>query len=310
MTLTPTFIQPDAAAVARALRASGMRRHAPWLHTEVARRMQERMSALRTPPKTILNWWAHWGGSNSVLKAAYQGSQIMDVEPQGFVYDARSISRAGHFFMPKSWAAWLKNQCRVLFKSLTRKIISDAEVPEKSCDGIWANMMLHLAPDVPELLSQWHQSLHTNGILMFSTLGPDSFASLRQIYSRLGWGFPAQAFADMHHLGDALVKAGFADPVIDQEHLTLTWSDASALLAEIRTWGRNAHAQRYVGLRSRRWYKQMLLALEDLKQADGRIALELELVYGHAIKPMPRVALDPVAHISLDQMRKMVKLRQ
>ena len=185
--------------------------------------------------------------------------------------------------------------------------MSETEVPHSCHDGIWANMMLHLAPDVPKLLSHWHQSLQTNGVLIFSTLGPDSFASLREIYVRKGWGPPAQDFADMHHLGDALVKAGFADPVMDQEHLTLTWSDASAFLEEVRTWGQNAHAKRYRGLRNRRWYKQLLLALEELKQADGRIAVELELVYGHAIKPLPKVALDSVAHISFDQMREMVR---
>jgi malonyl-CoA O-methyltransferase len=295
MTTNPHFIQPDNTAVKRGIKSAFGQPQAPWLYTEVARRMQERLTALKNPPQVIFNWWGTWGGSASILERAYPKAKIHHVEP--VAYECYTAARPRHTF-----SAWWKR-----FTSGRSPTYIDTSVPVGHADGVWANMMLHLAPDVPQLLAQWKNALQTHGVLMFSTLGPDSMASLRSIYARKGWGFPAQEFADMHHLGDALVKAGYADPVVDQEHLTLTWTDAKALLAELRTWGVNAHPQRHQGLRSRQWYAQLIQALDELKQPDGRLALELEIIYGHAIKPRPKVEIEAVSHIPLAQMREMVR---
>jgi hypothetical protein len=101
-------------------------------------------------------------------------------------------------------------------------------------------MALHLVDDPLALMQQWHRALAVDGFLMFSTLGPGSMQGLRQVYARLGWPTPHAPFVDMHDLGDMLVHTGFADPVMDQEILTLTWPDADALLGELRTLGGNA----------------------------------------------------------------------
>jgi malonyl-CoA O-methyltransferase len=112
----------------------------------------------------------------------------------------------------------------------------------------------------------------------------------------------------MHDLGDMLVTAGFADPVMDQETVTLTWPDADAALAELRTLGGNVSPQRFAGLRTPRWRQRLGQTLvERAGTGDGRIALEFEIVYGHAFRPAPRPRLAAQTEVSVDEMRQMVR---
>ena len=142
---------------------------------------------------------------------------------------------------------------------------------------------------------------------MFSCLGPGTLRELRAMYESLGWPAPTPDFIDMHDLGDMLVRAGFADPVMDQETLTLRWDSAEALLAELRALGGNAAPDRLPGLRTPRWRQQLLRGLESLKGADGKIGLSFELAYGHAFKAVPRLKLDEEAVLPLKDMRAMLR---
>jgi malonyl-CoA O-methyltransferase len=179
-----------------------------------------------------------------------------------------------------------------------------AEVPAGQAQLVWANMALHGQADRAGLLRHWHAALAVGGFLMFSTLGPDTARELVALYQALGLG-PAQApLPDMHDLGDDLVHAGFADPVMDQEHLDLSWSSPQALLAELRQWGANAHPQRLAGLRTPRWHAHLCDALAAQADAAGRIHLSVELVYGHAFKAPPRAAPGAEVTVSLAQLHQ------
>ena len=153
----------------------------------------------------------------------------------------------------------------------------------------------------------WQRALDVDGFLMFSTLGPGSLRELVQLYGRLGWPVPMAPFVDMHDLGDMLVQAGFADPVMDQETLTLNWPSSEALLAELRLLGGNIDPHRMPGLRTPRWRARLLQALDSLAGPDGRIALGFEVVYGHAFKAVPRPRMAGETAVSLDDMRAMVR---
>ena len=114
----------------------------------------------------------------------------------------------------------------------------------------------------------------------------------------------------MHDWGDMLVAAGFAAPVMDMERITLTWSAPAPLLAELRGLGRNLHPARFGGLRTPGWRRRLEQALSrHLREptADGRLALDFEIVYGHAFKPPPRRTAGADQHIGLDSMRDMLK---
>jgi malonyl-CoA O-methyltransferase len=111
----------------------------------------------------------------------------------------------------------------------------------------------------------------------------------------------------MHDFGEMLVQAGFADPVMDQETLTLRWSNPRALLAELRTLGGNAAPDRFDGLRTPRWRARLERALESLAAPDGTLGLSFEVAYGHAFKAAPRLRAGEATTVSLDDMRAMVR---
>jgi malonyl-CoA O-methyltransferase len=175
-------------------------------------------------------------------------------------------------------------------------------------DMLWANMLLHHTHLPRALLARWHGLLRENGFLMFSCLGPDSLKELRGVYSQLGWSPPAQPFTDMHDWGDMLVQAGFAEPVMDMERITLSYAGASALLAELRTLGRNVHLLRDPRTRGRAWLAQLHEGLEAHmpRSDDGRLLLTFEVVYGHAHKGAPRIPVAPASAVSLQDMRRML----
>ena len=144
---------------------------------------------------------------------------------------------------------------------------------------------------------------------MFSCLGPGTLRELRALYARLGWGLPTPAFVDMHDLGDMLVHAGFADPVMDQEVITLQWRDADSLLAELRSLGGNASPQRHAGLRTPRWRERLIGELAALADAQGRISMSFEVAYGHAFRAAPRARVSDVTSVPLDDMRALIRGR-
>jgi len=270
----------DASAVHAVLRRLQRQAEAPWLHGEVARRMGERLAIIRMKPTLLFDWWGHLGASAGVLAEVCPLAQRVAVEPSGALLE-RSASTA-------------------------RALSTRAELPP-GAQLVWANMMLHLVPDPPVLIERWHRLLAVDGFVMFSCLGPGTLRELRALYERLGWPAPTPDFIDMHDLGDMLVRAGFADPVMDQETLTLRWDSAEALLAELRGLGGNAAPDRMPGLRSPRWRRRLVRELDSLQDADGKLSLSFEIAYGHAFKAAPRLKVAEAAVLSLEDMRTMLR---
>ena len=286
--------QADAAALASNLRRCARAGSPPWLHGEVARRMAARLPVIRLRPQSVLQWWGWWGASDELLAAAYPKAQRVLAEPTSAIA-ARSARAAQRPW----WAAGLR-------RARAEVVLAD-DVAADSCQLLWANMMLHAVPDPATLLARWHSALAVDGFVMFSCLGPDTLKELRPLYARLGWGVPAQDFVDMHDIGDMMLHAGFADPVMDQERISLTFADAPALLAELRGLGRNAAPRRHAGLRTPRWRERLLQELATLAGSDGRIGLGFEVVYGHAFKAAPRARASAETAVPLEQMRALVR---
>ena len=168
-------------------------------------------------------------------------------------------------------------------------------------------MMLHAVVDPPALIARWHEVLSVDGFVMFSCLGPGTLRELRALYERCGWPAPTPGFVDMHDLGDMLVQAGFADPVMDQETLTLQWDSPAALLAELRSLGGNTAPDRIKGLRTPRWRHALERELGALAGADGKIGLSFEVAYGHAFKGAARAMAGAATKVSLADMRAMLR---
>jgi malonyl-CoA O-methyltransferase len=182
---------------------------------------------------------------------------------------------------------------------------SDAEIGRAQL--VWANMALHWVVDPPALFARWHALLEVEGVVVFSCLGPGTLRELRDLYRDEGWPAPTPGYIDMHDLGDMLVDAGFADPVLDQETITLRWKSAEALLAELRQLGGNTAPDRHPALRTPAWRERLLAALRKRADGDGSIGLGIEVAYGHGFKPAPRLRGDAPVAVSLDEMRAMVR---
>ena len=266
-----------------------------WLHGEVAKRMAQRLVLMRSQP----THWAHWqpslGGwsSQAIVSGQYPQAGCTVVESE-----AALLSQARQRLTPPWWNRW---------RTRTPRFALSLDQPAQM---VWANMGLHMQARPHALMAQWNGALSPEGFVMFSCLGPDTLRSLKGIYSQQGWPPAAHDFTDMHDWGDMLLEAGFAQPVMDMEHITLTYPDAPSLLAELRTLGRNLHPQRFSGLRGKNWLTSLQQAIEqDLisPQSSGRLALNFEVIYGHAFKAPTRLSVKPETQVSLAQMKAQLK---
>jgi malonyl-CoA O-methyltransferase len=130
--------------------------------------------------------------------------------------------------------------------------------------------------------------LETGGLFMFSALGPDTLRELRDCFAAAGPGWHVRRFIDLHDIGDALGRAGFAAPVMDMEVLTLTYETLDGLFADLRSTGSaNAMRGRRRSLTAPGRMQAVRQAYEALRH-DGRLPATFEVIYGHAWKAAPR----------------------
>ncbi|HEY3634810.1 MAG TPA: biotin synthase [Caldimonas sp.] len=284
----------DPVATHAALRRIARNAALPWLHGEIARRLIERLAPMRAAPRRIVEWWATAGGGDEVLRAAYPRAERVAVEPDAAWAARRRAAQR------RPW--WSFGAAGAL---VVEESASDAEIGRAQL--VWANMALHLVVDPPALFARWQRLLDIDGIAVFSCLGPGTLRELRELYAAHGWPAPTPGFVDMHDLGDMLVDAGFADPVLDQETITLRWKSADALLQELRGLGGNTAPDRHAALRTPAWRQRLRDALAERADADGSIGLSVEVAYGHGFKPAPRLRADAPVSVSLDDMRAMVR---
>ena len=267
----------------------------PWLHGEVARRMAARLPVIRLKPSRILDWGAFVGGSQAVLQQSYPQAQRLAVEPDAARRDATAAALQRPWWSAARW------------RGGATSALCAADVAAASGELLWSNMGLHGVIDPQAEMAAWHRALVVDGFLMFSTLGPGTLGGLRALHAAQGWPVPMAPLVDMHDLGDMLVQAGFADPVMDQETITLTWATPEALLTELRQLGGNVDPRRTAGLRTPRWRERLCALLAERAAPDGRVALDFEVVYGHAFRPAPRPRLSAQTQVPLDDMRAMVR---
>lgn len=281
----------DGAALQHQLRRLNRAPQAPWLHGEVARRMAERLPAIRLQPQRVLDWGAFLGGGAAMLREQYPTAELWVVEDDTL----RAPDPAPPWWRPARWGL-----------RTPRRVRADG-LEAGGAQLLWSNMGLHFEADPQALFTRWQRATAVGGFLMFSTLGPGTLTTLAALYRVAGWPVPLAPFVDMHDLGDMLVHAGFAEPVMDQETITLTWSDAAACLTELRSLGGNAAPGRHAGLRTPRWRQRLEQALVEQAGNGGRIALPFEIVYGHAFRAAPRARVAEETRVPLADLRAMVR---
>jgi len=240
------------------------------LQREVGHRIIERLELVRMEPVTILDVGAGTGVFCSALSRRYKKARIiaLDLSPRML---ATARSRRGLFHR-----GWFNKQSFVC---------GDAEqlpLADHSVDLVFSNLTIQWCADLDRTFHEFRRVLKPGGLLMFSTLGPDTLKELRESWRAVDDDVHVHEFLDMHDVGDALLRAGLADPVMDAERFTLTYPDANQLMRELKILGaHNAATERRHGLTGKARLKKMAQAYERYRH-EGLLPASYEVVYGHA----------------------------
>jgi malonyl-CoA O-methyltransferase len=235
------------------------------LQREVGARLYERLDYLRIEPRVTLDLGAGTGQFSAKLARRYRSTRVitLDIAP-AMVSAARRSKR------------WFSKQ---------RFVCGDAEalpLANQSVDLIFSNLTLQWCTDLDAVFRECTRILAPGGAVLFSTLGPDTLRELRSCWRSVDAYNHVNAFIDMHDVGDAMLRGGLTDPVVDADRLTLTYPDVFRLMSDLKLLGaRNATAGRARGLTGKGKLQAMIAAYEQLRH-DGALPATYEVVYGHA----------------------------
>lgn len=254
------------------------------LQREIGRRMLDRLSYIRHQPKVMLDVGAGTGETTMALKKYYKKGRIIALD----------------FAMPmlhqvRKRGGWLgRPSC----------VCADAEqlpLADQSVDMIFSNVVLQWCNDLQGTFSEFVRVLRPNGMLLFSTFGPDTLRELRTSWSQVDGHSHVSPFPDMHDVGDAMVQAGLVEPVVDVDRLRLTYDDVPSLMRDLKTLGaHNVTRKRPRGLTGKGRLQAMCEAYESFRMEDEKLPASYEVVYGHAWAPKQR-QVDGVTCIPVDQ---------
>jgi malonyl-CoA O-methyltransferase len=251
-------------------RAASTYDEAAVLQKEVAGRLLERLDYVKLQPQVVLDLGSGTGFCAAALAQRYKKARViaLDIAPAMLLQARNKLSPLDR-----------------LFNNRQRFVCADADflpLKDQSVDLVVSNLTLQWCPNLDQTFAEARRVLKPNGLFMFSTLGPDTLKELRQSWQSVDANIHVHTFIDMHDVGDALLRAGFADPVMDVETITLTYKEAGTLMRDLKALGaRNASAARSKGLTGRRRLQSMLGAYEKFRR-HGVLPATYEVVYGQA----------------------------
>lgn len=226
---------------------------------EIRDRLLERLALVSLQPNLILELGAGTGAARASLQSLYPDARILELD----------------------WSEAMLAQ-----SSGDGRLCADAHrlpLADAGIDMVFSNLMLQGCAEPERVFNEARRVLKHPGLFLFTTLGPDTLKQLRRAWSRVDDLPHVHAFADMHNIGDALVQAGFRDPVMDVENLTITYGHAERLIADLRQAGAtNRLLERRRGLTPPRLWQAMLAELEAARNAEGRLEITVELITGQA----------------------------
>jgi malonyl-CoA O-methyltransferase len=269
-------------------RAAPTYESAAAVQREIRTRLLERLDIVRLVPGTVLDLGAGTGHASRELKRRYSSARViaLDLSLQMLRESARQQSFLRRF----------------------APVCADAHgLPLRtgSIDLVLSNLLLEWCHDPDAVFAEVARVLRPQGLFTFTTVGPDTLKELRELWRGLDEAPHVHRFIDMHDFGDALLRAGFAEPVMDTERLTVTYPSLNALLSDLRGSGaRNIATGRRRGLTGRARGRTVLARSEALTR-NGPLHIGVEVIHGHAWAPAerrPRRAGDEVL-VPLDALR-------
>lgn len=268
---------PDKRAVRRSFdRASATYDGADVLQREVGERLLKHLDPIRLEPAALVDLGCGTGALFEPLQARFPGSRLVGVDLAQSML-ARAARRT---------PAWR----RLLRRPGAHLVCADAErlpLATGATQLVFSNLALQWC-DPRSVFAEAARVLQPAGLFLFSTFGPDTLKELRAAFARADGLEHVNTFIDMHDLGDLLVHAGFADPVMEMELITLEYSTVEALLRDLKAIGaHNSLPGRPRGLLGRNRWRRMVDSYEALRR-EGALPATYEVIYGHAWRAAPR----------------------
>lgn len=279
----------DKARVRRAFgRAADGYDQAAVLQREVGGRMLERLDVVRLQPEVILDAGAGTGAQAELLLRRYRKARVLALD----------------FALPMLWQArrrggWLRRP-GCLCGDLEHLPLADASV-----DLVYSNLALQWVNSLERAFAECLRVLRPGGLFVFTTFGPDTLQELRAAWARVdGDHAHVSPFVDMHDVGDILMRARFADPVMDVDRLVLTYDEVGGVMRDLKAIGAaNAVQGRFRGMTGKGRMAAMRGAYDAFRDADGRLPATYEVVHGHAWAPEQRQVAGET-HVPLDLVRR------
>ncbi len=248
-----------------------------FLQQEVARRLDERLAVMKLDPARILDAGCGTGFALPLLNRRYPKAGLIGLDL------AHAMLTEARRRLPKPS---LFDRLRAPFAAPPMALIgADIEaipLAADSVDLIWSNLALQWLDGPEAALRELRRVSASGGLVLFSTFGPDTLKELRAAFHGLDGYRHVNRFVDMHDLGDALIHAGFANPVMEMECLTLTYADLKGVLRDLKGIGADTVLDgRRHGLMGRREWQQLVVNYEAFRH-EGRLPATYEVIYGHA----------------------------
>jgi len=248
------------------------------LQARVRDELLQRLDVVRLEPAVVLDLGAGTGHASLALKRRFRSSQVVALDlAEGMLREA--------------------GRRQTLLRRFRRVCGHAAQLPlrDASVDLVFSNLMLQWCTDPDAVFRECRRVLRPGGLLTFTTFGPDTLVELRRAWAAADHHTHVNRFIDMHDLGDALLRAGLVEPVMDVERYTLTYAEVRDLMLDLKAIGaHNANAGRPRGLTGKGALARMTAAYEAVRR-DGRLPATHEVVFGQAWVPVgaPRAARVP-----------------
>jgi malonyl-CoA O-methyltransferase len=281
------------------------------LQKTVAERVDERLELTTLNPLVVVDVGAGTGLLTQKVIQRYPQAQHIAIDlSEGMLAQARQRLKSPKFkWLPQE--LWSKDAAQLINADAYALPLAD-----QSVDLLVSNLMLQWCDDLDRVFSEFRRVMRPQGLLMFTTFGPDTLKELKQAWAEADpQGQHVNQFVDMHDIGDALIRNGFGQPVMDVEHFTLTYDKPIGVLKDLKAIGAtNSSLNRDQGLMGKGKFQRMLEAYESLRQNDQKIPATYEVVHGHAwaaqeIIKGPNRDRSGLVEISLDEFARQTRAR-
>ncbi len=230
-----------------------------FLQNEIAGRLAEKLKVISIKPKTIIDLGSGTGLLSEKTAKIFPNSNLICVD-----------------FAQQS----------LLTNSQNLKVCADAyNLPfsSNSIDFIVSNLMMQWCPDLKTLLNECFRVLKPQGLILFTTFGPDTLKELKRSWSVVDSSSHVNDFIDMHDIGDQMLQSGFQSPIMEMENITLTYEKVLDLMHDLKSIGAQNVGNRSKALTGKTKFNKMIEMYESYR-SDGKLPATYEVIYGHAWK--------------------------